>query len=110
MIPSTRLAAVAALALLASCGRGSSSRYPDFADLVEQSGPAVVNISTISSVPDEELAQQDDGPLNDFFKKYFSDRDAPPEPGEDAPAPQAQSDSLTMTSRASRTTWRLVTM
>ncbi len=91
MIRPIRLAVLAALALLASCGRGSSNRYPDFADLVEQSGPAVVNISTISSVPDEELAQQDDGPLNDFFKKYFSDRDAPPEPGEDAPAPQAQS-------------------
>ena len=86
-----RLWALAALALLVSCGR-SGGRYPDFADLVERSSPSVVNISTISAAPPEEVAAQDDSPIDDFFRKYFSDRDAPAEgTAEDVPLPQAES-------------------
>ncbi|MEQ1437834.1 DegQ family serine endoprotease [Fontimonas sp. SYSU GA230001] len=71
--------AVAFLPLLSSCGRSappSSASYPDFADLVEQVSPAVVNISTVpAETPPAEGAEPsvpdglDEAP--EWFRKFF---------------------------------------
>jgi serine protease Do len=81
---------------LVACNRSSSGRYPDFADLVEQASPSVVNISTVAGPDGDDLqaGPGDEGPFNEFFKKFFGDRDEDTEPGaegEEAPQPQSQS-------------------
>jgi serine protease Do len=93
----------AAALILAACNGPGSGRYPDFADLVEDASPSVVNISTTANVNDELQAQGEESPFNDFFRKFFGDRGeegsgGPPGPdgpdgpdAEDQPAPQAQS-------------------
>jgi len=87
--PLRRLSFTALLVLLGSCQQPSSS-LPDFADLVDKASPAVVNISTIAA-PGEDLARGgEDSPFNEFFKKFFGDREEAPVT-EDAPLPQAQS-------------------
>ena len=84
-----RLTAAASLALLASCQPQPASSLPDFADLVETASPSVVNISTVSGPP-AEVAGGEDTPFNEFFKKFFGDRDEGA-PVEDTPLPQPQS-------------------
>jgi serine protease Do len=84
-----RLLPVLSALALASCQPAPTSPLPDFADLVEQASPSVVNISTVSG-PEDELVAREDTPFNEFFRKFFGDREE--EPGlEDAPLPQAQS-------------------
>ena len=78
---------------LAGCNRSTpSGAFPNFADLVEQVSPSVVNISAVAgpegSGPE---TPAEDGPLNEFFKKFFGDREAPGVPVEDGAAPQPQS-------------------
>jgi serine protease Do len=85
-----RLSATALLVLLGSCQRNSPASLPDFADLVEKASPAVVNISTIAA-PGEEVARGEDTPFNEFFKKFFGDREDAPPTTEDTPLPQPQS-------------------
>jgi serine protease Do len=84
--------ALAVLAIAACDRTGSSGRYPDFADLVERASPAVVNISTTATAAETLASGPEDTPFNEFFRKFFGDRDEQlPEGPEDAPSPQAQS-------------------
>jgi serine protease Do len=88
-----RLLPAACALLLAGCdGRPGTGAYPDFADLVEQASPAVVNISTTAAAA-ETLAQgPEDSPFNEFFRRFFGEREGEGGEGpEDAPALQAQS-------------------
>jgi len=57
---------------------------PDFASLVEANGPAVVNISTTQATKRQAWLGNDpeapeNGPFNDFLKRYFGDEEPPPE-------------------------------
>jgi serine protease Do len=77
--------------LLASCQRqGPPTSLPDFADLVEQASPSVVNIST-TAAPGEEVAGRGDSPFDEFFRRFFGDREEVPPAAEDSPLPQPQS-------------------
>jgi serine protease Do len=69
---------------------GSAARLglPDFTELVERYGPAVVNISTKQSLfygpqdfGDEE-GFGEEGPLYDFFRRFFGEEGPLPEDGE----------------------------
>ncbi|HUR40197.1 MAG TPA: DegQ family serine endoprotease [Verrucomicrobiae bacterium] len=99
MLASVRRAApllAAVLALAASaCDRSSGGRYPDFADLVEQASPAVVNIST-TVTPGETVAQgSEETPFNEFFRRFFGEGgETPDEGGAPADAPLVQPQSL----------------
>jgi serine protease Do len=49
----------------------AAARLPDFTALVERAGAAVVNISTVGSTRDTALdPEDDDNPLNEFFKRF----------------------------------------
>ncbi|GAB7535312.1 DegQ family serine endoprotease [Burkholderia sp. 3C] len=65
---------------------------PDFADLVEKAGPAVVNIRTTATVPvDPRGAFQpgpDDGDMSEFFRRFFG-IPLPQTPGAPKSAPDA---------------------
>jgi serine protease Do len=54
---------------------------PDFASLVQNNGPAVVNISTTQVVKQPMLPQgipdTPDAPFNEFFRRYFGEGGAP---------------------------------
>jgi len=55
---------------------------PDLASLVDQNGPAVVNISTTQAVPPRPgLPEMDEegSPFNDFLRRYFGEDELPPE-------------------------------
>ncbi|HUS23374.1 MAG TPA: Do family serine endopeptidase [Candidatus Binatia bacterium] len=83
MLSAPRLCAVLLLATAAvGCGRGGSAGVPDFADLVEQVSPSVVNISAVAAARDDrapaegtEAPAEPDSPLEDFFRKFFGDRE-----------------------------------
>jgi len=56
----------------------AAGALPSLADLVEKVKPGVVNISTTTTVrvpgnPFRHFFGQDDGPFNDFFKRYYGD-------------------------------------
>jgi serine protease Do len=58
---------------------------PDFAGLVAQVGPAVVNITSINHTPTPVVAGGDDDPFDDFLRRFGMPHpraDAPPERGE----------------------------
>ena len=81
----------ACLLLLGACGRSApNAGFPNFADLVEQVSPSVVNISAVAAPAAAGEPAADDTPLNDFFRKFFGERDSPP-PVEDEEMPQEQS-------------------
>jgi serine protease Do len=67
------------IALLAAVPAASAVQLPDFTDLVEKQGPAVVNISTSQSVRNPLLPQipnlQEDDPFYEFFRRFI------PQPG-----------------------------
>jgi serine protease Do len=70
------------LALLAPAVLQAQGRdLPDFADLAEQQGPAVVNVSTTSTVRNQPVPPStpggEDDPFNDFFRRFGPNR--PPE-------------------------------
>ena len=91
-LPLRRLLPAALIMIAAGCQR-QSGPYSDFADLVEQAGPSVVNISAVSGAP-EDLAAAEDNPFNEFFRRFFGEGEgegAAPPGGEDAPLPQPQS-------------------
>ena len=58
---------------------------PDFTALVESNGPAVVNISTTQVMKHPALQDggvpetPDNGPFNDFLRRYFGEEEPPPE-------------------------------
>src|SRR5262245_63641279 len=53
----------------------AAAQLPDFTDLVERQGPAVVNISTTQSVRNPLLPQipnlQEDDPFFEFFRRFI---------------------------------------
>lgn len=59
---------------------------PDFADLVESAGPAVVNIRTIEKIkvqqsPNPQMPELDENdPFYEFFRRFFPPRSAPRNP------------------------------
>ena len=67
------------LALLLAVPVATAAQLPDFTELVEKQGPAVVNISTTQSVRNPLLPQipnlQEDDPLYEFFRRFI------PQPG-----------------------------
>ncbi len=74
----------------------SAAQLPDFTDLVEKQGAAVVNISTTQSASRNALSQQlpqldENDPLYEFFRRFMPN---PNQPGQPNPGPrefQAQS-------------------
>src|SRR5688572_32920187 len=70
-------------ALLLVVPTAAAAQLPDFTDLVEKQGPAVVNISTTQSVRNPLLPQvpnlQEDDPFYEFFRRFI------PQPGPGAP-------------------------
>ncbi|MDX1811833.1 MAG: Do family serine endopeptidase, partial [Gammaproteobacteria bacterium] len=88
------------LLLVTSSVSASNSRgLPDFTDLVEKYGPAVVNISTIQNnsnhVKDEIKRRMPDlpegSPFNDWFKHFFDDDGGEGGGGFNGESPKAQS-------------------
>lgn len=67
---------------------------PDFAELVEKTGPAVVNIRTTEKVKNGQGALgQDDDEMQDFFRRFFGvpiPRQPNPGPRNRRPAPQQE--------------------
>jgi serine protease Do len=67
------------LALLLVVPVAAAAQLPDFTELVEKQGPAVVNISTTQAVRNPLLPQipnlQEDDPLYEFFRRFI------PQPG-----------------------------
>jgi serine protease Do len=67
------------LALLFAVPVAAAAQLPDFTELVEKQGPAVVNISTTQSVRNPLLPQipnlQEDDPFYEFFRRFA------PQPG-----------------------------
>ena len=78
-------------ALLLIVPTATAAQLPDFTELVEKQGPAVVNISTTQSVRNPLLPQvpnlQEDDPFYEFFRRFI------PQPGPGAPR-EFQSQSL----------------
>jgi len=95
-----RLTAAAALLSLAACNRGGAGvGAPDFADLVEQVSPSVVNISTV--VADPTAAEAMNGGASeqeslegapDWFKRFLEEHQNAPE--EEGGTPQEGPQSL----------------
>ncbi len=67
-----RIGSICTLTLLASCSRPANS-LPDFADLVEQVSPSVVNISAVSAAPpsDEPGGDEAQGQVPEWLKKFL---------------------------------------
>src|SRR5687767_12645884 len=78
-------------ALLLVVPMATAAQLPDFTELVEKQGPAVVNISTTQSVRNPLLPQvpnlQEDDPFYEFFRRFM------PQPGPGTPR-EFQSQSL----------------
>ena len=79
------------LALLIMAPITAAAQLPDFTELVEKQGPAVVNISTMQSARNPLLPQapnlQEDDPFYEFFRRFI------PQPGPGGPR-EFQSQSL----------------
>lgn len=95
-----RCLTVLILPALAACERApvvQASAYPDFADLVEQVSPAVVNISTVpaemptADAPVEELAPDGLEETPEWFRKFFEQQQGGPPSGGDEFFPDQQS-------------------
>jgi serine protease Do len=74
----------------------ASAALPDFTDLVEKVGPAVVNIRTLARVsaaspvqPFPELDEND--PFNEFFRRFFPQPQPQPQP-RPGPSPRGRGD------------------
>ena len=67
-----RIGSLFILTFAAGCSRPSNS-LPDFADLVEQVSPSVVNISAVSASPPSEEPSEDDaqGQVPEWLKKFL---------------------------------------
>jgi serine protease Do len=78
--------------MLAGCDRhAGDGQFPNFADLVEQAGPAVVNISTVAASAEDLAAGQPETPFNEFFRRFFGDRGDEEEGDGESPLLQPQS-------------------
>jgi len=82
--PVLRTASLCALTLAAGCSHQGKS-LPDFADLVEQVSPSVVNISAVSAAPPSEEPGSDDaqGQVPEWLKKFLDKhgKDGKPDDG-----------------------------
>ncbi|HWW19315.1 MAG TPA: Do family serine endopeptidase, partial [Steroidobacteraceae bacterium] len=61
---------------------------PDFADLVAQVGPAVVNVAVVEKSPSAQNSDEDedsDDPFSDFFRRFGLPRPNSPSPRNNAP-------------------------
>jgi serine protease Do len=85
---------------LTACGRGTQlSGRPDFADLVDEVSPSVVNISAVTATtPDQQQAaasepQKGDASdqLPEWFKKYYNEHE-----GQDSAPPEDDSESQSL--------------
>jgi serine protease Do len=70
-----RQAFISLILVATLCLPASAADLPDFTELVEQQGPAVVNISTTSTKPAQQAPGQGPGgqeedPFFDFFRRY----------------------------------------
>ncbi|AJY12048.1 DegQ family serine endoprotease [Burkholderia dolosa] len=85
---------------IAAAATASAASLPDFADLVEKVGPAVVNIRTTANVPTAARGGLppgfDNGDMSEFFRRFFG-IPLPPGPGngnpKNAPAPDNPPDT-----------------
>ena len=73
-------------ALIITVTAVQARELPDFVSLVEQSHQAVVNISTTRKVeshsalpPGVEIPDLENSPFGDLFRRFFEDRDGPPQ-------------------------------
>jgi serine protease Do len=98
--PMRLLLAAVALFALNACGRGSPvASTPDFADLVEEVSPSVVNISAVTATPPGQRDAAATEPPSDgadklpeWFKKYYDEHEGQQAaPDEDSGAPESQS-------------------
>lgn len=90
----TRLGTLTFFLLATICATSVQARslagLPDFTRLVEQTHPAVVNISTttqkkrtlIDQVPGLEIPDLEGTPFEDLLKKYWGEQDLPPDHGQ----------------------------
>jgi serine protease Do len=84
---------------LSACGRGQFSGRPDFADLVDEVSPSVVNISAVTAnTPEQGQAASSDEPKGDgadqlpeWFKKYYNEHE-----GQDANPPEDEAESQSL--------------
>jgi len=89
LAPSIAAAAVPSVAPPDAPGASRRFGLPDFTELVQRYGPAVVNISTKQSLlsgPQDFGAEEgmgEDSPLYDFFRRFFGEEGPLPEDGED---------------------------
>ncbi|WP_323118601.1 DegQ family serine endoprotease [Burkholderia alba] len=78
----------------AAAPAASRASLPDFADLVEKVGPAVVNIRTTANVPTDTRGMlppgMDNGDMSEFFRRFFG-IPLPQIPGAPKSAPNAPS-------------------
>src|SRR3974390_1079435 len=86
----SRALAVVALAACTGFATAQPVTMPDFADLVERTAPAVVNIRTAATVPAghpgvPDVGDNETGPFNDFFRRFFPHPGPGQRPG---PAPR----------------------
>ncbi|CAG7598609.1 DegQ family serine endoprotease [Candidatus Vallotia tarda] len=63
------------LVYLCAAGAPSASHLPDFTDLVDKVGPAVINIRTATHAQQQGLTSPplglDDGDMSEFFRRFF---------------------------------------
>ncbi|MBV8063123.1 MAG: Do family serine endopeptidase, partial [Nevskia sp.] len=77
-----RIVSIGALTLAAGCSHQTGS-LPDFADLVDQVSPSVVNISAVTAEPPSEEASDDSqGQVPDWLKKFLDKHGKNGKPGD----------------------------
>ncbi len=82
--------ALCAAVLVSACGGRSSGNLPDFADLVQQVSPSVVNISAVPANPEPQEQVPDDSQNNNklpdwlrkFLEQHGKGEQAPPADGD----------------------------
>ncbi len=79
----TALAALLVLAFLGEIRTAGAARLPDFTELVEENGAAVVNISTTRKIEAPRLPEgieiPEGSPLEELFRHFFGQQDWPME-------------------------------
>jgi serine protease Do len=81
--------APASFGLIATASAASAASLPDFTDLVDKVGPAVVNIRTTErskAVPQGVPGGADDEEMQEFFRRFFGQ----PVPRQQQPAPRGR--------------------
>ncbi|WP_186080204.1 DegQ family serine endoprotease [Burkholderia gladioli] len=75
IVPGASAPAAASVPVAPPSAPAARAALPDFADLVEKAGPAVVNIRTTATVPADPRGVfpqgPDDGDMSEFFRRFF---------------------------------------